>query len=253
MKKRRSLEDEIDLASQRATELVGWCARIALHQGFGIGRQRWELVEQKIMEVSDWCLSICMEGEKDGKSPGQRSREARMAALPEGAPTELRIPMRRTPRNRWEEQLKMAEDKGATLNWQMIALACHQVLGFSRERLTRLHQLTLDNIRQLDAWVRENGPEVAMEWLRRCAEEAAAEEVGIDNTSDEEKLHQQRASWEEQMDRYQRHAILREVARKTAKPIQHPGPKMPKMPEDAAEKFAQCRRLAEGSAYRRRG
>lgn len=249
MGKKRSLADQIDLDTQRASEMVGWCGRIALHQEFGVGKQRWEAVENRLMAVSDYCLDICMEGEVDGKSPGQRSREARLALLPEGTPTELRIPLRRAPKNRREQQLKMAQDKAATLTWQGLAAACHQELGFAGVRLTRLHGFILDNIRQLDTWCAEEGPEVALEWLRRCAEAACAETVGIDNRSEEEVLREQHSSWDEQVDRFERRAILREVGRRTAKT---PAAPAPQMPQDMAEKFAACRSLAEGQAYRRR-
>lgn len=246
---RRNLEDLIDLGQQRATELVGWCCRVALHQEFGVGAKRWDRLESRMIEVSERCLEVCMEGEADGKCAGQRSRETRLNWLPEGCPEELRIPLRRAPRGRKEQHIKIAEDRAATTTWQMLAIACAWELGFAAERLQRLYAATLENIRQLDEWAREDGPEVALERLRRCAEDACAQAVSVDNRNDDEVLAENRSSWQEQMDRYQKRAILREVARRTAKEKPAPGPELS---ADLAEKFAECRSLAEGQAYWRR-
>lgn len=38
--KRRNLEDEMDLTQESVRDLAGWCIQIALHQCFGVGRQR---------------------------------------------------------------------------------------------------------------------------------------------------------------------------------------------------------------------
>ena len=44
--KRRNLEDEMDLTQESVRDLTGWCIQIALHQCFGVGRQRMQEQEK---------------------------------------------------------------------------------------------------------------------------------------------------------------------------------------------------------------
>lgn len=61
---------------------------------------------------------------------------------------EVRLPQTKAPRNRREEQLRMAQNEGAEIAWLVMAATTHLTFGFGKERLARLKQETLDNYRQ---------------------------------------------------------------------------------------------------------
>lgn len=83
---------------------------------------------------------------------------------------EVRLPQTKAPRNRREEQLRMAQNEGAEIAWLVMAATTHLTFGFGKERLARLKQETLDNYRQYIGWVEQDGEAYAMELLRRCSE-----------------------------------------------------------------------------------
>lgn len=87
----------------------------------------------------------------------------------------------KAPRNRREEQLRMAQNEGAEIAWLVMAATTHLTFGFGKERLARLKQETLDNYRQYIGWVEQDGEAYAMELLRRCSEQALQEELKIND------------------------------------------------------------------------
>lgn len=101
---------------------------------------------------------------------------------------EVRLPQTKAPRNRREEQLRMAQNEGAEIAWLVMAATTHLTFGFGKERLARLKQETLDNYRQYIGWVEQDGEAYAMELLRRCSEQALQEELKI-NDMRESKDH----------------------------------------------------------------
>jgi coproporphyrinogen III oxidase-like Fe-S oxidoreductase len=73
------------------------------------------------------------------------------------------------------------------MSWQIYSKACADVLGFGTARLSRLKDESWKNYQQFNEWYREDGIDVAMERMRRCAEQALQEEIGItdvDETAD---------------------------------------------------------------------
>lgn len=88
-----------------------------------------------------------------------------------------------------------------------------EVLRFGAARLTRLHQLTVENFRQLNDWAQEDGLDVAMERLCRCARDAYKVDVWVEDVPDPEYLRQQRQETRQQMRELEAEAIRAEVSR----------------------------------------
>lgn len=108
----------------------------------------------------------------------------------------------------------MAIDRAATLEWRGYATACAQVLGFGPRRLEKLRQETIANFGQLNEWVEQDGVDVAMEMLCRCARDAYKTEVEVLDVPDEAVLEKQRRETAETIRQLQVQAVQREVSRK---------------------------------------
>ena len=80
--------------------------------------------------------------------------------------------MVRLPRGRKEQQYRIAGDRAAKIAWQVYAKAVIDVLHYGPDRLERLRKESRANYEQLNKWGHEDGMDVAMEKLRRCAAEA---------------------------------------------------------------------------------
>lgn len=196
MKARTKLdrEDQITLLQTNAVEFTHACITIALHQEHGLGEERLHRVNLRRDEVNGAVLEL-LTNPAGGTARQQVEAAGRWccAQLPEGTETELHIPMLRgKPRKQKEWQNKMIVDGAATLEWRVYALACAQVLGYGAERLNRLHRETVENFRQLNAWVEEDGVDVAMERLCRCARDAYKKDVQVEDVPDAEYLRKQR-------------------------------------------------------------
>ena len=86
--------------------------------------------------------------------------------------SDYRIPMLRAPRGRKEQQYQIAGNKAARIAWQIYAKAVIDILHYGPERLERLRKESHANYEQLNQWAHEDGLDVAMEKLRRCAADA---------------------------------------------------------------------------------
>ena len=95
--KRRNLEDEMDLTQESVRDLTGWCIQIALHQCFGVGRQRLIRLNQREYELTMESFAVVMTPDANGRPQGEKARALRAAALPEGVPKEFRVPVLRAP------------------------------------------------------------------------------------------------------------------------------------------------------------
>ena len=164
---RQQRADERDKAAQIFT----WCMVVAMHQEEGIGATRLERACNEMHEFQQrYRTKILTENRKS-------ATDAMREDLKGICDFEVRLPQTKAPRNRREEQIRMAQNEGA-----------HLTFGFGKERLARLKRETLDNYRQYIGWVEQDGEAYAMELLRRCSEQALQEELKI-NDMRESKDH----------------------------------------------------------------
>ena len=173
--KKMSLENRITLAQNNAIDFTHACVTIALHEVFGLGRKRLEKVDKRRSEVNGEVLRIMAAGGRAHEA--RRNAEAWLRSrLPKGTPWELLIPNAKgVAKTHTELKIKGAVDEAATLEWRVYAVACAEVLGFRAARMNRLYDATMDNYRQLNQWVLEEGVDVALEWFRRAAAQVLTE------------------------------------------------------------------------------
>lgn len=203
MKKKMSLENRITLAQNNAIDFTHACVTIALHEVFGLGRKRLEKVDKCRNEVNGEVLRIMAECGRPHEA--KRNAEAWLRSrLPKGTPWELLIPNAKgVAKTHAELKIKSAVDEAATVEWRVYAVACAEVLGFSTERLIRLYDATMDNYRQLNQWVLEEGVDVALEWFRRAAAQGYGTKVEVLDVPEEREVeayrqHSAEAVWEVQ-------------------------------------------------------
>lgn len=213
MKKKMSLENRITLAQNNAIGFTHACMTIALHEVFGLGRERLEKVDNRRSEVNGEVLRIM--------AASGRAHEARQNAeawlrsrMPQGTPWELRIPNAKgVARKHAELKIKGAVDEAATLEWRVYAVACAEVLGFRATRMNRLYDATMDNYRQLNQWVLEEGVDVALEWFRRAAAQGYGTEVEVLEVPEERELKAYRQHTAEVLTEMQKTQIRAQVSR----------------------------------------
>lgn len=155
---------------------------VAMHQEEGIGATRLERACNEMHEFQQRYKTKILT--KNRKSATDAMRED----LKGICDFEVRLPQTKAPRNRKEEQLRMAQNEGAEIAWLVMAATTHLTFGFGKERLARLKRETLDNYRQYIGWVEQDGEAYAMELLRRCSEQALQEELKV-NDMRESKNH----------------------------------------------------------------
>ena len=90
-------------------------------------------------------------------------------------------------------------------------------LGFGAARLNRLKEETLANYRQVNEEGHTDGLDVALEHLRRCAEDALKEEVTVDEQPDEDRVRQSERDYEEQKRAFLKRAVMQEMGRRAGK------------------------------------
>ena len=186
--KKMSLENRITLAQNNAIDFTHACVTIALHEVFGLGRKRLEKVDKRRSEVNGEVLRIMAAGGRAHEA--RRNAEAWLRSrLPKGTPWELLIPNAKgVAKTHTELKIKGAVDEAATLEWRVYAVACAEVLGFRAARMNRLYDATMDNYRQLNQWVLEEGVDVALEWFRRAAAQGYGTEVEVLEVPEEREL-----------------------------------------------------------------
>ena len=193
MKKKMSLEDELDVTRTSVAELTGWCITIALHELFGIGRERLNRVNNRQRMLAEQSMAVMMQPNERGMPSTEKARRMRAEALPESVPREFRVPALRAARNRREQQLKIVGDRAATMAWQLHARACMEVLGFGPDRLNRLYDEMRHNYDQMNTWGKEDGIDVAMERMRKCACDALkTDDIVVEDVEDSKELAAQR-------------------------------------------------------------
>lgn len=215
MKRNMSLSQELDLTRDDTAEMTRWCIIIALHQCFGVGKDRLNKIEARANALAYESLDVAMTANDKGMPSTDRSRALREGWLPEGVEPEFRVPVLRAPRTRREQQLRMAGDVAASMVWTIYARACMELLGYSSKRLNRLREETLANYRQ----VNEEGHESlswAMDRLRRCAEDALKEDITIENVPDEERAKQTDRDYQEQKAAFIRRNMAKALGHRAA-------------------------------------
>lgn len=215
MKQKMSLRQKIDLTRDGTAEMTRWCIIIALHQGFGVGSERLRKIERRTEELGYESLSVAMTANDRGMPSTDKSLAMREGWLPDGVEPEFRVPILRAPKNRKEQQLRMAGNQAAGMVWTLYAKACMDVLGYGTKRLTRLREEALTNYRQ----VNEEGHEClewAMERLRKCAEDALKEDVVVQEVPDEERVKQSDRDYMAQKEAFFRRNMAAAMGRKLA-------------------------------------
>lgn len=203
MKQKMNLRQELDLTRDGTAEMTRWCIIIALHQCFGVGKDRLNRIELRAEELGLESLNIAMQANGKGMPSTDQSRAMRDNWMPEGVEPEFRVPVLRAPRTRREQQLRMAGDVAASMVWTLYAKACMELLGYGAGRLNRLKQEALANYRQVNEEGRADGLDVAMEHLRRCACDALqTDDIIVEDIPDEERAKQADRDYEEQKDAF---------------------------------------------------
>lgn len=192
---KRTFQEEMDGTQQSVSQIVCWCTTIALHQEFGVGKTRLDRITDRMNELERQNTDIIMTPDANGRPSKTKADAARESWLAGYVSSDYRIPMVRAPRGRKEQQYRIAGDKAAKIAWQIYAKAVIDVLHYGPERMERLFKASRENYEQLNTWGHEDGLEVAMERLRRCAADAMQaddlEVVELDGSSSAKKVDQE--------------------------------------------------------------
>lgn len=216
-KNKMSLMTELDLTREGTAEMTRWCILIALHQSFGIGAARLNKILARAEKLGQESLDVAMTVNDRGMPSTDRSLALRRSWMPEGVDPDFRVPVLHSPRTRRQEQLRMAGNVAASMVWTLCAEACIEELGFGAVRLNRLKEEALANYRQMNEEGHTDGLDVAMEHLRRCAEDALKEEVTVDDQPDEDRVRQSERDYEEQKRAFLKRAVMQQLGRKAGK------------------------------------
>lgn len=169
---RKSFQAEMDGTQQAISQIVCWCTTIALHQEFGVGKTRLDRITDRMNELEEQNTSVIMIPDSNGRPSKQKADSIRESWLAGIVDSDYRVPMLRAPKNRKEEQYRIAGNRAAKIAWQIYAKAVIDVLHYGSDRMTRLLKESRANYEQLNTWGHEDGMDVAMEKLRRCAADA---------------------------------------------------------------------------------
>lgn len=216
-KNKMSLTTELDLTREGTAEMTRWCILIALHQSFGIGAARLNKILARAEKLGQESLNVAMTVNDRGMPSTDRSLALRRSWMPEGVDPDFRVPVLHSPRTRRQEQLRMAGNVAASMVWTLCAEACIEELGFGAVRLNRLKEEALANYRQMNEEGHTDGLDVAMEHLRRCAEDALKEEVTVDDQPDEDRVRQSERDYEEQKRAFLKRAVMQQLGRRAGK------------------------------------
>ncbi len=169
---KKSFQSEMDDTQQSVSQIVCWCTTIALHQEFGVGKTRLDRITDRMNELERQNTDVVMTPDANGLPSKAKADAIRESWLAGCVTSDYRIPMVRLPRGRKEQQYRIAGDRAAKIAWQVYAKAVIGVLHYGPDRLERLRKESRANYEQLNKWGHEDGMDVAMEKLRRCAAEA---------------------------------------------------------------------------------
>ena len=169
----KPFKQQMEETRESTAQIVCWCLTVALHQEFGVGAYRLERLAERFNQLEK--INIATMTFK-----GTREADRQRVGWIGGRTTLLfPVPLLRAPRGRKEQQLRMAGDEAAAISWQLFAAACIDYLGFGVERLGKLRNEGRKNYEQVNREAHEDGLEVAMEHLKRCAEAALRQECQV--------------------------------------------------------------------------
>ena len=83
MKQKMNLRQELDLTRDGTAEMTRWCIIIALHQCFGVGKDRLNRIELRAEELGLESLNIAMQANGKGMPSTDQSRAMRDNWMPE--------------------------------------------------------------------------------------------------------------------------------------------------------------------------
>ncbi len=172
----KPFKQQMEETREAVSQITCWRLTVAAHQEFGIGSVRQDRLIERINHLEEINIHTMMQ---KGTRAADREREGWLRGF---APMEFTVPMLRAPRGRKEQQFRMAGNEAASISWQLFAAACIDVLGFGAERLEKLRAEGWKNYQQFNGWAHEDGLDVAMERLKRCAEAAIREDLKIIET-----------------------------------------------------------------------
>lgn len=175
-----NLSNELDKRRDAASQITGWCIVISLNQNLGIGHIRLDRVFAKAADIAEIYRGRKLSygrSNADGYLLGLISEKCKC--------TEFRVPVLKSPRSRKEQQIRMAENDSATTTWRIYAAACIEALGYSEDRLKRLHDATWSNYEQFVTEWYDVGEDVAVEHVRRCAEQALHDNLYVESEKEE--------------------------------------------------------------------
>ena len=80
MKQKMNLRQELDLTRDGTAEMTRWCIIIALHQCFGVGKDRLNRIELRAEELGLESLNIAMQANGKGMPSTDQSRSSQIEA-----------------------------------------------------------------------------------------------------------------------------------------------------------------------------
>lgn len=189
---KKSFQAEMDGTQQTISQIVCWCTTIALHQEFGVGKTRLERITARMNELEKQNTDVIMTPDANGRPSKEKADTIRESWLAGIVESDYRVPMLRAPKNRREEQYRIAGNRAAKIAWQIYAKAVIDVLHYGPNRMAKLFKESRANYEQLNQWGHEDGMDMAMERLRRCAADAMQaddlEVVDLDGSKNLEKV-----------------------------------------------------------------
>ncbi len=124
-----NFKTEMDRTRSSVAEIVGWCLVVALNQEMGIGAKRLNRCAEAAIRIQEQYISVI---DAKGLQCAMSQMQKDVADL---CDADFRVPLRRSARNRREQQLRIAGDQAATIEWCIWARAAHEVLGLGPKRL----------------------------------------------------------------------------------------------------------------------
>lgn len=225
-----TFERQMDETRGATAQITCWCALIALHQEFGVGADRLNRIQDDLEKIQD------LYSEKLAESGSKAADKWLCGQIGDRGPLEFRVPVLRAPRNRKEQQLRMAGDSAASIAWRMYELAAIRVLGYGKTRLTRLLDESRKNYAQVNGWAKEGGMEYAFSQICKCAKLALREDLEVIDSTVE--------GWDEyaaDFDARRKMANRVKMSEALAKPAQHTD-------REKEEIFERCLSEVAGSA-----
>ena len=225
-----TFERQMDETRGATAQITCWCALIALHQEFGVGADRLNRIQYDLEKIQD------LYSEKLAESGSKAADKWLCGQIGDRGPLEFRVPVLRAPRNRKEQQLRMAGDSAASIAWRMYELAAIRVLGYGKTRLTRLLDESRKNYAQVNGWAKEGGMEYAFSQICKCAKLALREDLEVIDSTVE--------GWDEyaaDFDARRKMANRVKMSEALAKPAQHTD-------REKEEIFERCLSEVAGSA-----